>query len=883
MAIIRHHNSNCKQYTNSETTQMLPEIKKTLEVFQQGNEIVEIRILKAGVNGKSILSSYFDLNVNTLDKVMKEIDRKKLFKHSIYMTLNRVCPDVCQGKAGNSIRAAWSVTKDKDISAFRFIHVDLDPERETNTQATAEEMKHAEDLMYQIKDYLSEQGFSEPILSFSGNGYNLDYKVDLPNTKENSQLIRAVLPALSAKFSNQYVKIDTTTYNAARIIKLYGCWSCKGENTPERPYRQSKILSVPDIVSITNKGFIEKFLTVEAQSSAPKLKQQSASQSKLIKDDSGRKIAHIRDVPKWLQSYNLGYNIKDNDEYTIYTLDVCPFNTEHINGSSFVQVFDNGNVFFKCHHDHCAGYTIHDMLKIYPDKTRQIPLMEETDMISKLFNEVGDQVELVLTPMGEQYIRYNNEVIPFSSDKVGSYIRKIAQKIGQLPSDSTVKRILGNLGSHFDGIPFTARKLVGNRVLMHKNLLLYAGSRSNIYIIGNGEVKRYNGNGVYFIKGDGVSGQIEPDLSVNPAELPDLIRSSLNISEDSLLRFLAQLLCFYIPNINTPILVLSGAQGTSKTTTARKVKSLVDPCIIDVVATPDREDGLTSMLANNYLTVFDNAERLSTRFSDLLAIACTGGYTSRRKLYTDSDVSAVNLRSKVVITGIGDLITRPDLAERCNIIYLNPLPVRRTEAEIRSEFRLVKPKLLGAIFNALSIGLPLIGDMTRKYEGKLPRMADFCVYGAAFIKAIGLNDEDFVEDYTRSTNNGVGECRETDPFNLLIKGYLSSVEGFKWVGRAKELLEALRHYAKDNRMHFDEHLSSSSLSRRLGQNQDALRSMGIVFNRDKTGAERVIELSLESEEETDHTVTPTLTSKGKRIVPKKEIPKVNLDEEIEGW
>lgn len=336
MAIIKDQIPGRKRFIHPETTQMLPEIKKTLEVFQQGNEIVEIRILKAGVNGKSILSSYFDLNVNTLDQVMKEIDRKKLFKHSIYMTLNRVCPDVCQGKAGNSIRAAWSVTKDKDISAFRFIHVDLDPERETNTQATAEEMKHAEDLMYQIKDYLSEQGFSEPILSFSGNGYNLDYKVDLPNTKENSQLIKAVLTALSAKFSNQYVKVDTTTYNAARIIKLYGCWSCKGENTPERPYRQSKILSVPDTVSITDKGVINRFISLNTGDST-KRNQQRASQSKPNKEGSDRKTANIRDVPKWLQSYNLGYNIKDNDEYTIYTLDVCPFNTEHINGSSFFK------------------------------------------------------------------------------------------------------------------------------------------------------------------------------------------------------------------------------------------------------------------------------------------------------------------------------------------------------------------------------------------------------------------------------------------------------------------------------------------------------------------------------------------------------------------
>ena len=90
------------------------------------------------------------------------------------MTLNKVSPEAAKDKPLNSMHQAHSTTKDSDIEAYRFIHVDLDPERETNTQATNEESKHAENLMYQIKAYLSEQGFSEPILSFSGNGYNLD-------------------------------------------------------------------------------------------------------------------------------------------------------------------------------------------------------------------------------------------------------------------------------------------------------------------------------------------------------------------------------------------------------------------------------------------------------------------------------------------------------------------------------------------------------------------------------------------------------------------------------------------------------------------------------------------------------------------------------------
>lgn len=550
--------------SHSETEQMLPEIRKTLEVFQQGNEIVEIRILKAGTDGKTTLSSYFTLDDRMLDKLKADINRHQLFKYSIYMTLNKVKADVIDGKPINTIKTVFATTKDKDIESFRFIHVDLDPERATNTQATAAEIKHAEDLMYQIKAYLSEQGFSEPILSFSGNGYNLDYRVDLPNTKENSQLIKAVLTALSAMFSNEYVKVDTTTYNAARIIKLFGCWSRKGVNTQERPHRQSRILSVPEAVQLTDRSIIESFVKANAKTTAKNGRQQTSQQIKPKGSDTIKKTAKIRDVSRWLDSHHLSYTIKDEDDRILYVLDVCPFNHEH-ERSSFVQVFEDGNVFFKCHHDHCSEYTIHDVLKLFPVKDRQIPLMEERDDTSRLFNAVGDQFELILTPKGERYIRYNDEVIPFSSEKVGSYIRKIAQEIGQLPSDNAVKRIKGNIESHYDSIPDTDRKRVGNRILMCNGFLLYACSHSNIQIIGNGNITQYRGNNVYFVKRDGVIGQLDPDLSIRPEKLPDLIRASFNINEDSLLRFLAQMLCFYIPNINTPIFVLSGAQGTSKT------------------------------------------------------------------------------------------------------------------------------------------------------------------------------------------------------------------------------------------------------------------------------------------------------------------------------
>lgn len=113
-----------------------------------------------------------------------------------------------------------------------------------------------------------------------------------------------------------------------------------------------------------------------------------------------------------------------------------------------------------------------------------------------------------------------------------------------------------------------------------------------------------------------------------------------------LLRFIAQLLCFYIPDINTPILLLSGSHSTSKTTTARKIKSLVDPAVVDVISVPSKEDDFAAALSNNYLVVFDNSDKINRKASDLLAIACTGGYTSKRMLYSDNNLVSISLKAK---------------------------------------------------------------------------------------------------------------------------------------------------------------------------------------------------------------------------------------------
>ena len=95
------------------------------------------------------------------------------------------------------------------------------------------------------------------------------------------------------------------------------------------------------------------------------------------------------------------------------------------------------------------------------------------------------------------------------------------------------------------------------------NCILYAVSEKNIISIKDGKVGKYTGTNALFYQDSGMRPQIFPDLSSQAREPPNMIRQVFNIKDEYLLRFIAQLLCFYILDINTPILLLSGSHGTS--------------------------------------------------------------------------------------------------------------------------------------------------------------------------------------------------------------------------------------------------------------------------------------------------------------------------------
>ena len=111
--------------------------------------------------------------------------------------------------------------------------IDLDPNRAAGISASKEEFEKAHLKAVELYRYLMGNGFKEPMITTSGNGYHLYIPCDMPNDDSHNELVKRFLQSLSKMFSGDGVEIDEKVFNPARIDKLIGTWAKKGSDTWE--------------------------------------------------------------------------------------------------------------------------------------------------------------------------------------------------------------------------------------------------------------------------------------------------------------------------------------------------------------------------------------------------------------------------------------------------------------------------------------------------------------------------------------------------------------------------------------------------------------------------------------------------------------------------
>jgi len=163
----------------------------------------------------------------------------------IYFTFNPVDPSLLARSNNHmSVSKTGSTTSDKDILRRRFMPIDIDQVRMSDTSATDAQVQLAYAIAKLIFAYLIAQGWPRPIACFSGNGCHLLCPVDLPC--DDNGLIKKCLEALALMFDTPEVRVDTSVFNPARIVRFYGTVARKGDPVPELGihHRVSQILSI---------------------------------------------------------------------------------------------------------------------------------------------------------------------------------------------------------------------------------------------------------------------------------------------------------------------------------------------------------------------------------------------------------------------------------------------------------------------------------------------------------------------------------------------------------------------------------------------------------------------------------------------------------------
>ena len=137
------------------------------------------------------------------------------------------------------------------------------------------------------------------------------------------------------------------------------------------------------------------------------------------------------------------------------------------------------------------------------------------------------------------------------------------------------------------------------------------------------------------------------------------------------------------------------------------LRALVDPNGAPVRTLPREERDLFIAANNGHVLAFDNLSGLPSWLSDSLCRLASGGGFAVRQLYTDQDEMLFDAARPVILNGIEDVITRPDLADRARFLTLPSISQvqRRREQELWREFELARARLLGALLDAASHGL----------------------------------------------------------------------------------------------------------------------------------------------------------------------------------
>ena len=803
------------------TVERFRAIERFARLLGVGAEIHEVRVLTDARK----FSGFF----NDTSALLRAIGPHRTTGHC-YVTLNAV-DDALLARAPNKLIASRTglSAKATDVTRQRWLFIDIDPIR-ANERAgccsTQGELRSALALRDRIERDLHEAVEVKPIRIMSGNGGALLYP--LAPFDGGEKRVRRLLAALAERFDSTTAHIDRQVFDRVRLTRIPGTLNVKDE-VEGRPRRFARLDSAPDSQGECAIEAVEQWLGLARWGVADSEEEIATTLTAAEKDllvetwssagEQGQRHALALALAGVLRK--AGWAEHDSAALLV---DVCDLAEDEEQADRVRVVADT----YRKHAAEVSGWPALESLGIKPSELPSLRTEPSAssgrDSIAAMLLGLVDESWLLVDdrgcvrariPVDGHHVLHKVEGRPFKSWLTAAAYRAL----NRVPGSEALQSAINVLVAKVHDAP---RVELWNRCA-------------------------YTGDGCFWldmadpawraIRIDSEGWRVVDDPPplfrryTHQRPLPEPLRggdfkellSFVNLSSDQeAMLFLVSTIAAVLPHVPQPILILTGPQGSAKTTIARLRRDLIDPSYAPTTPLRRNLGEITQVLDHHYMPIFDNLSRVSEDQSDLLCTAATGGATSKRMLYSDDDDVFASFLRPIVLTGINLPASAPDLLDRALLIEPRRIQpaARREDAELKAAFEAVRPCLVGAMLDALSKAIGLHPSIELP---SLPRMADFARWGTAIALALGFQQKEFLDAIRTNNDKQAQQAIDEDPLATALRNFAQKHKN--WTGTPTSLLNGLERGAdlSDDRWP----IRSADLGRRLTALVTPLAQVGV--------------------------------------------------------
>lgn len=326
------------------------EIGRAFDLFVEPGGVVELRALRVAGRDRTD-SGYYSERAAFIRDAVKISGNAS----GVYVTMNGIAPSLLARRANRFEPWAKPTTADHDVITRRWILIDLDAVRPAGISSSDREHAQALDRSRRAWRRLEAWGVPESamIAVDSGNGAHILIRVDLPNNDDAHRLVEGVLRAAAFTFDDEAVTVDTSVANAARIVKLPGTETAKGDDVPDRPHRIASILRAPEPQDLeTCPREVLKGIAAIVPVEPPRQPRGS--------------VASDFDLEHWIAEHNLDVGPpKPWKDGMKWIFNVCPWNPEHDDDDAYLVRHGSGAIAHGCQHNGCADKRWQDLRELY--------------------------------------------------------------------------------------------------------------------------------------------------------------------------------------------------------------------------------------------------------------------------------------------------------------------------------------------------------------------------------------------------------------------------------------------------------------------------------------------------------------------------------------